>query len=306
MKLKNIPKLNYIILALTFSFISCEENEREVYLYSKPQLNATSTETSIKQGETVTYTDASTKVRALKWTFKGGVPSTSFDPSVVVNYPKGGIYIATLDITFIDNTTEKKEFEVNVEAPPPPPVVIIDGVKIYADNDNFTDTALPVNTGSWVIGANYVATKFPDDGFEGGYWRLALPASPTGNYVHAYFPSSTNPLLDITPYTYYNLAIRTTSAARMRIRMNDTSGNQAYVLLDDSNPYGLVRDGGWHMLKIPIADMKAKSAAFKLNQVKDILVLRSLDPGLDAANGQDVRNLNNCTWDIDNVYLSRK
>lgn len=294
-KLNNISKLKYFILALSLSLLSCEDDVREVTLYTAGTTEAASTNTSIKYGETVSFTSSSTKVRDRKWTFEGGSPSNSKEANVVVTYPNGDdkSYTATLEVTYIDNQVVKKTFSIKVQpAPPAPP---INGLKIYADNVNFTDTPVAVNL-TWVIGLNFVATKFLTGGFEGGYSSLTLPSPPTGAYAHAYLSFAA--AQDITAYKYYNLAIRTTSNAKMRIRMNDSGGAQGYVLLDGTNPYGLKRDGNWNMVKIPIADIKAQNPALKLNAIKDILVLRTID-------GDDVRNLNNCTWDIDNVYLSR-
>ncbi|MGQ7947539.1 PKD domain-containing protein [Flavobacterium sp. WC2509] len=293
----HIFKLKYFILALSLSLLSCQEDVREVTLYTKGQiLEATSTKLDIKYGETVTYNESATKVRAVKWTFEGGSPGTSLEPNVVVKYAVGGTYTATLEVTHTDNVVEKRTFIVQVEkAPPVPPTPPIDGLKIYADNDNFTDKPVAVNL-TWVIGTNFVATKFPNGGFEGGYSSLTLPNPVVNTYAHAYL--SFTATQDITAYAYYNLAIRTTSNAKMRIRMNDSSGAQGYVLLDGTNPYGLIRDGDWHMVKIPIADIKKQNPALKFNLIKDILVLRTID-------GDDVAKLNNCTWDIDNVYLSR-
>lgn len=297
--LNSILKFKYFILVLVLSLLSCEADVREVYLYKKGVLEATSTTTAIKAGETVTYTDSSTKVRAIKWTFQGGSPGSSIDPNVVVKYAKGGAYSTTLEITFVDNTVEKKTFSIEVEAAPLPPVVIVDGLRIYSENINFKNTAA---TAAWVIGNNFVVTNNADGGYEEAYKRLSLPTPATANWSLAYlsFAATT----DISAYTYINMAVRTTSTGKIRFRIKDTAGINGYVEIDAvSNPYGLKRDGNWNMVKIPLAKYKelAGTTALNLTKIIDILALRSVDPPA----GDDVRLLNNYTWDIDNVYLSK-
>ena len=77
------------------------------------------------------------------------------------------------------------------------------------------------------------------------------------------------------------------------------AANTGYVEFDAvSNLYGLKRDGNWNMVKIPIAEYKKQNPALDLTKIKDILVLRSVDP-------EDVRALNNYTFGIDHVYLSK-
>lgn len=298
-KLNHIFKLKYLFTGLALSLLSCESDVREVVLYTKGKLEATATETAIKAGETVTYTHSSTKVRATKWTFQGGSPGSSIDPNVEVKYTKGGSYVTTLEITFVDNTIEKKTFNVEVEAAPLPPVVVIDGLRIYSDNVNFTNTA---STTSWIIGNNFVVTSHVDGGYEDAYRSIALPAAPTANWSLAYLSFSTT--TDISAYTYMNMAVRTTSTGKIRFRIKDSAGVNGYVEIDAvSNPYGLKRDGNWNMVKIPLAKYKelAGTTGLNLTKIVDILVLRSVDP----PGGDDVRLLNNYTWDIDNVYLSK-
>lgn len=297
LKINHIAKLNYFILALSLSLLSCDSDVREVYLYKKGQLEATSTNTSIKAGETITYTDSSTKVRAIKWTFQGGSPGSSAEPNVVVKYIKGGSYTTTLEITYVDNQIEKKTFAVEVQAPVIPPVVVpVDGLKIYSDNPDFTKTAATLN---WVSSNQFVIADNADGGYEGAFKSFTLPATPPAaeaKWAMAILQFAA--VTDISSYTYLNLAVRTTSTGKIRFRMKDAS-NTGYVEFDaTSNLYGLKRDGNWNMVKIPIADYKKQNPALDLTKIKDILVLRSVDP-------EDVRALNNYTFGIDHVYLSK-
>lgn len=296
-KRNHIFKVHYLILVFAAGLFSCEDDVREVYLYKKGELSATSTNTSVKAGETITYTDASTKVRAVKWTFQGGSPGASIEPNVEVKYAKGGSFTTTLEITFVDNTVQKETFAVEVEAPAIPPIVIpADALKIYSENPDFTKTAPVLN---WVSSNQFVIKEVAADGYEGAYRNFSLPATPPAAEAKwamgiLQFVNFT----DISSYTYLNLAVRTTSTGKIRFRMKDAS-NTGYVEFDaTSNLYGLKRDGSWNMVKIPIADYKKQNAALDLTKIKDILVLRSVDP-------EDVRALNNYIFDIDHIYLSK-
>jgi len=296
-KLNNIAKLKYFFLVFSIGLLSCDDDVREVYLYNQGKLEATSTNTSVKAGETVTYTDASTKVRAVKWTFQGGAPGSSIEPNVEVKYTKGGTFTTTLEITFVDNTTQKKTFTVEVEAPATPPIVIpADALKIYSDNTDFTKTAPVLN---WVSSNQFVIKEVATDGYEGAYRNFSLPAiPPAAEAKWAMAILSFVNFTDITSYTYINMAVRTTSTGKIRFRMKDAS-NTGYVEFDaTSNLYGLKRDGSWNMVKIPIAEYKKQNAALDLTKIKDILVLRSVDP-------EDIRAMNNYIFDVDHIYLSK-
>jgi len=296
-KLNTILKLRYFISGLALSLLSCESDVREVYLYTPGKLEASSTNTAIKAGETVTYTSTSTKVRAIKWTFQGGSPGSSAESNVIVKYTKGGSYVTTLEITYVDNLTEKKTFAVEVEAPAIPPVVVpVDGLKIYSDSPDFTKTAQTLN---WVSSNQFVISETAEGGYEDAFRTFTLPATPPAAEAKwAMAILQFTAVTDISSYTYLNLAVRTTSTGKIRFRMKDAS-NTGYVEFDaTSNLYGLKRDGNWNMVKIPIAKYKEQNPLLDLTKIKDILVLRSVDP-------EDVRTLNNYTFDIDHIYLSK-
>jgi hypothetical protein len=294
-----ISKLKFCVLAFSISFLSCQEDIREVILYTAGTTEASSTKTDIKFGETVSFSSSSTKVRSRKWTFEAGSPSNSIDPNVVVTYPVGKtdkIYTATLEVTYVDNQVDKKTFYITVE--PAPPVPAIDGLKIYSDDSNFTATA---STTSWIIANNYVVTDVASGGYADGgvYKSLALPAPATANWSMAYLSFSN--FTNITAYTYLNVAVRTTSTGKVRFRMKDAA-QTGFVEFDaTSNLYGLKRDGNWNMVKIPLAAYKSNNPLMDLTKIKDILVVRSVDP----PGGDDVKTLNNFSFDIDQIYLSK-
>ncbi|MFB9056758.1 carbohydrate-binding protein [Mariniflexile ostreae] len=97
-----------------FSFLSCEDDIREVTLYEKGTLEAKTSSTSINVGEVVSFENLSTKVQSLTWTFEGGNPATSFNPKVEVTYNQSGVYKTTLEVKYIDNQIEKEDYFVEV------------------------------------------------------------------------------------------------------------------------------------------------------------------------------------------------
>lgn len=103
-----------LTLLLFFTLISCEDEIREVALYEKGTIDATTSSTSISVNELVSYENTSTKYQSLIWTLKGGNPSTSFNSKVDAVYEKSGVYTTTLEVKYIDNQVEQKEFTIEV------------------------------------------------------------------------------------------------------------------------------------------------------------------------------------------------
>lgn len=110
--------IRMLTMLLLLSPLSCKDEVRVVELFEKGVLDATSSNTSIKAGESVTFEDNSSKVLGLLWTFDGGTPGSSAAPNVTVTYEDGGIYEAKLVVTFVDNTTAEKVFTIDVEGLP--------------------------------------------------------------------------------------------------------------------------------------------------------------------------------------------
>lgn len=141
------------------------------------------------------------------------------------------------------------------------------------------------------------ATTAPYEGTE----NYLLTFNGTSSYFHAIlFPrdaaNENDVAVDLSTYTYYNIAIKTDSETPFYVRMR---GNNiiAKVLIDaEENSYGFDNDNEWHFLTIPIADFIPESDAFDLTSVTEILVLRSNTTGTTAGSPND--------FEIDNVYTS--
>ncbi len=111
-------KLQLLSLFLLLGMFSCKDDPRIVELFDKGVVNATASSNSISEGGSVTFEESSTKVQSLVWAFPGGSPASSTSSNVTVTYANGGTYEATLTVVFVDNTTEKKVFPIEVIGAP--------------------------------------------------------------------------------------------------------------------------------------------------------------------------------------------
>lgn len=123
----------------------------------------------------------------------------------------------------------------------------------------------------------------------------------TSSYFHGIlFPrnaaNTADAAVNLVPYSYYNLSLKTASATPFYIRMR---GNNitAKVLIDPAtNSYGFSNDNEWHLLSIPIVDFIPESDAFSLAAITEIFVLRSNTTGTTAGSVND--------FEVDNIYAS--
>ncbi len=122
MLLKKLSFYRAFLIGLCFiASLSCEDDDvREVTLYDKGTVEVNASTTSIAFGETVTFSETSTKVNKLEWSFPGGSPDSSTESNVTVTYSTPGSFDATLEVTYIDNQTETKTFKILVEGPDEP------------------------------------------------------------------------------------------------------------------------------------------------------------------------------------------
>lgn len=301
-KLNQFRTLFFIALTFTgFSFLSCDsENPREVELFEPGTINATSSSVAIKAGGTIDYSSTSTKVQSLSWTFQGGTPATSTEEKVTVLYKSGGKFKAQLVVKYIDNLTETKTFDIEVEAPPIP---IIQGVGIYTERQLTATNAgkTPVNNGNMAItqittgaynGVNSLFYHYDPDGAGNKQTGFALSAMDL----------TTSPF-DASAFNFLNIAVKSSTAKNVRIRLNTNSGNYWVVLKPSAPKYGMLWDGNWHELKIPFSDIlkdgssPALSATPAAKSSIKQFVMRTDDADYSTAAN---------SWDyyIDDVYLT--
>jgi hypothetical protein len=105
---------------------------------------------------------------------------------------------------------------------------------------------------------------------------------------------------DISAYANgtYHVALKTTCDKIMLLRLQSGgSAQKAIITLDPSEePYGLKRDGEWHLLEIPIQDFISANADLDLADISELLVFRSGETDVKADDDWD--------WYLDDLYLS--
>ncbi|RJE72555.1 PKD domain-containing protein [Reichenbachiella sp. MSK19-1] len=92
---------------------SCDEEEDGVGEESGV-ITIKASHKGIMSGGTVMYTDSSTKVSQREWLFAGGIPETSSEPEVTVQYDSAGLFKAALRVTYTNGETELEEVTIRV------------------------------------------------------------------------------------------------------------------------------------------------------------------------------------------------
>lgn len=175
----------------------------------------------------------------------------------------------------------------------------IEGLGIYTERAITNTNAaqiLPTNNANFIISETDNAAH----GMHALYYKFD-PANSSSNQtwgaMATMFPTNA---VDATPYTYYNLSLKTTTTKNIRIRFK-ASGTNYWVTLNAASTdatYGMVRDGQWHSVKIPLADFNAPN----ISSISEILVLRSDDADFGTTSPTDTTT--NYDWYVDDVYLS--
>ena len=93
----------------------------EIELFGKekqaqlPVANFSANKTSIKEGESISFSNSSTDATSYNWTFNGGTPSSSTQTNPVIRYDTAGTYSVTLKATNNDGSdTETKSSFITV------------------------------------------------------------------------------------------------------------------------------------------------------------------------------------------------
>lgn len=298
------PKLQQLmVLILTGTLLlSCESDDKtDVILYEKGQANVTLSDNPERLVPVLFDSSTSTKVVSRSWSFAGGTPTSSVDESVNVTYEWGGEYTAVLTVKYTDNRVEKKNVTFTISGPAKPVSPPVTGLGIYTERvaTTYNKGLTPVNSGNFTITTE---SSLPYEG--GTSLKYAYnAATPATGFALSTMAPTTSPL-NASAYNYYNIALKTTSTKKIRVRLN-TSGGNYWVVIDAAAPaYGMLRDGNWHALKIPFTDFKLNGTGASLNTdratITQCLVLRSDDSDFatySAAAGT-------FTWEVDDIYLT--
>ncbi|WP_366186659.1 T9SS type A sorting domain-containing protein [Flavobacterium ovatum] len=180
-------------------------------------------------------------------------------------------------------------------------IAFIANAQTYAIYTEDASIGAGVNSLRFNNGAGFSGSESTTSSYEGTKNYL-LTYTAAGTYFHGiFFPrNSTNSAdvtVDLSAYSYYNIAIKTSSATQFFIRMRG-NGVTAKVLINPaSNSYGFTNDNQWHFMSIPFADFIPENIAFSKALISEILVFRSND-----ATGVVVSPNNNFAFD--NAYAS--
>lgn len=304
--MKNLKKISrfstVIIFGLSLLFSACDQEENNsVTLYEAGKLDAQASSTDIKFGESITYTDLSTKVHTRQWVFPGGTPGTSTDPTVTVHYPTGGSYTATLNIVFVDNQKAQHIFDIEVEPDPNNQIPEYDfGVTygLYTEHEDITPGAHQVQLASL---GNVTGAHISEGTFEG---QQAYKFMHNGNdtWVQGGLQTASG-VVNFTPFQdgYYHIGLKSECMADIFLRIRDEATNRVEIKFTAAGEeYGFKRDGFWHLVSIPMADIRAKQiTTVNFSRIKDFTVLRSVD-------GDGPTRYDNYVFYVDHVFLSEK
>lgn len=149
-------------------------------------------------------------------------------------------------------------------------------------------------------GQGFTASEATTAPYEGTKSYL-LSFNGTSSYFHGLFiprndDNTADMSIDISAYSYYNIAIKTASVAPFYIRMRGNGVTAKVLISPTANAYGFSNDNEWHLLSIPIVDFVPESSAFSLTSITEALVIRSNIEGTVAGTVND--------FEIDNVYAS--
>ncbi|KEO72689.1 PKD domain-containing protein [Anditalea andensis] len=282
---KKIPAL---MLGLTMLLGACVGSENELVLPEPPVMAASVNATDILAGESIVFTDNSTKVYQRSWSFTGGEPATSEEQEVTVMYARGGTYLASLSLTYIDNRVETKEFTIEVEGPEEPEVPTL---AFYSENPNHDETAAI----KWQRNNQFTISEISSGTYEGAK-ALSFTTDGSSDWAMATITPESG-TVDLSEFAAgaYNFAIRSTSTGTLDIRLQSAGNNAVIRFTASDEQYGFKRDGEWHKVSIPLADFKANRPGLNLAAINALMVLRS---------DGDVRTANNYDFYIDDFYVS--
>ncbi|UQB69058.1 T9SS type A sorting domain-containing protein [Epilithonimonas zeae] len=169
---------------------------------------------------------------------------------------------------------------------------------IYTENSNI---GAGINSLRFSNGSGFTLTE-PGTGAYEGAKNFLLTYNGTSTYFHAImFPrnaaNTSDAVIDISAYSYYNLAIKTASPHPFYIRLRGNNVIAKVLINPASNNYNFTNDNEWHIMSIPLSAFIPESSSFSLSNVSEIFVLRS-----ENAISTVVGSSNN--FQVDNVYLS--
>ncbi len=220
-------------------------------LTTPPTVEFTSSETSICEGESITFTDQSSPaITSREWTFEGGSPGTSTNASQLVTYNTAGVWDVTLEATNSFGTSSQNYPDyITVNAPPATQTIVQNGNTLSVTLAG-GQTVQWYRNGNAIAGAtsatyvviqvgNYKARIFSAEGcsvftneiyvnpagvdeYEFETNTLTLFPNPAEDIVYLYLdaPIMKNTTVDITDLTGKTVATYTIQAGDQKIQLN--------------------------------------------------------------------------------------
>ncbi len=160
--------------------ISLVEGDQGSFNNPAPKsFNPTVSSNKISVGDSVTFTDNSTGASSRTWSFPGGNPSTSTEASQEVTFAAAGSYTCSVEVSFIDGTTENQEFVIEVGD-------LGSGKELY--DQDFFGFESNSSLASWTLwnssGNEDVTASIVNDGANGSSYSVQLTVNnDSGNEV---------------------------------------------------------------------------------------------------------------------------
>lgn len=287
------------LMAMLF-FAACGEEETfPVTLFEPGKVEAKASSVEVKFGEYITYTDLSTKIHSRNWVFPGGTPGTSTDSIVTVHYPIGGSFKAILNVAFVDNQRGQHAFDIEVEPDPNNQIPNYDygtTYGIYTEHPDITSRLASVRP----VAMNHFPGVRVSDAFE-GVEAYKFEATGESDWAMGALEDGRGQFINISSFGsgYYHIGLKSESLAPMLIRIRSSGGGNAiFEFTAAGEEYGFKRDGYWHLVSIPIADIKQKDPNINLAQITEFILFRS--------GTGDIRTFSNYTFYVDHVFVSEK
>lgn len=104
----------FAVAAMAILAISCNKEENGG---AAPEIDWQVPEASVLAGKAVNFADNTLDVASRTWTFQDGKPATSTDAAVTVTFATAGDKAVTLEVTFKNGKTNKKEATIKVVEP---------------------------------------------------------------------------------------------------------------------------------------------------------------------------------------------
>lgn len=164
---------------------------------------------------------------------------------------------------------------------------------LYTERAVTNSQALNTDFGNNANANNSFPTGGTDAGTDGGTEVYEVAAIADG--LNTQWILNYNPRADFTPFSFYYISLKSNSAQPTKLRIQDASDVSATL---DPASYGMVYDGNWHTLAVPLADFTAAAPTIDLSLIKNVFIVKT-DP---AAPGDVVAST--YKFFIDDIYLS--